>query len=60
MFVSLQDESKAEMVDLLVVCKFSEVSPDDIIDLPLEREVKFSIDLVHGTRHVSMVPYRMS
>ena len=34
--------------------------PDDINDLPPEREVEFSIDLVSGTSPVSMAPYRMS
>lgn len=34
--------------------------PDGISDVPLEREVEFSIDLAPGTRPVSMAPYRMS
>lgn len=38
---------------------FSKVFPDDILDVPLEREVKFSIDLVPGTKPISMAPYRM-
>lgn len=45
--------------DLSVVCDFLEVFLDDIGDLPSEREVKFSIDLVHGTSPVSLVLYRM-
>lgn len=44
------------MVDLPVVKEF----PEDITDLPPEREVEFSIDLVSGTRPLSMTPYRMS
>ena len=39
---------------------FPEVFPDDINDLPPEREVEFNIDLIPGTRPVSMTPYRMS
>jgi hypothetical protein len=36
------------------------VFPEDISDLPLEREVDFSIDLVLGTSPMSMTSYRMS
>ena len=43
-----------------VVCKFPEVFPDEIPDVPPEREVEFSIDLVLGTKPVSMAPYHMS
>jgi hypothetical protein len=43
-----------------VVCEFPEVFPDEIPDVPPEREVEFSIDLVPGTKPVSMAPYRMS
>lgn len=43
----------------ILVCDFPEMFPNDISDFPLEREVEFSIDLVYGTSHVSMAPYRM-
>ena len=43
-----------------MVCEFPEVFPDEIPDVPPEREVEFDIDLVHGTIPVSMAPYRMS
>lgn len=33
---------------------------DDISEFPPEREVKFDIDLVPGTSHMSMTPYIMS
>jgi len=36
------------------------VFPDDITDLPPEREVEFAIDLVSGTSPISIAPYRMS
>jgi len=45
---------------LKVVCEFSEVFPDEIPNVPPEREVEFLIDLVPGTKPVSMAPYRMS
>lgn len=46
--------------DLPIVCEFLDVLTDDITDLPPEREVEFTIDLVPGTRLVSTAPYRMS
>ena len=49
------------MIDRLpVVNEFPEVFPDEIPDVPPEREVEFSINLVPGTKPVSMAPYRMS
>jgi len=36
------------------------ISYNEIPDVPPEREVEFSIDLVPGTKPVSMTPYRMS
>lgn len=46
---SIKAETKAVLDGLPMVSDFSEVLPDDISDLPLEREVDFSIDLVPGT-----------
>ncbi|XP_050895582.1 uncharacterized protein LOC127102225 [Lathyrus oleraceus] len=60
MFASLKAESKAKIDEFPVVCHFPEVFPDDINDPPPEREVEFSIDLIPGTRSISMAPYRMS
>jgi hypothetical protein len=45
---------------LQVVYDFPEVFPDEILDVPPEREVEFSIDLIPETKPVSMTPYRMS
>lgn len=44
MFDSLKVESKTTMIDIPVVCEFLDVFPDDIIDLPLEQEIEFTID----------------
>ena len=46
--------------ELQVVREFPEVFPDEIRDVPPEREVEFAIDLVPDTRPISMEPYRMS
>ncbi|MCI91835.1 cellular nucleic acid-binding protein, partial [Trifolium medium] len=53
-------EEKSEVGALPVVCEFSDVFPEDISDLPLEREVEFAIDVIPGTSPISMAPYRMS
>jgi hypothetical protein len=46
--------------DIPIVSEFLDVFPDDIMNLPPEREVEFSIDLVPGSQPISVAPYRMS
>ncbi|MCI78521.1 cellular nucleic acid-binding protein, partial [Trifolium medium] len=58
MFASLRVEEKTEVDTLPVVREFVDVFPDDILDLPPELEVEFSIDIVPGTSPISMAPYR--
>ena len=43
-----------------VVRKYPIVFSDDILKFLLEREIKFSIELVSGMGPISIVPYRMS
>lgn len=57
---SMKEESKSVLGKLPVVSDFPEVFLDDTSDLPPEREVEFTIDLVVGTSLVLMDPYRMS
>ncbi|XP_050900594.1 uncharacterized protein LOC127107346, partial [Lathyrus oleraceus] len=54
LMATLSVESKAKIEELLVVKEFPEVFPDEIPSVPPEREVEFTIDLVPGTRPVSM------
>jgi len=60
LMASLSIENQAVIDKLQVVCDFQEVFPNEIPDVPPEREVEFSIDLVPRTKPVSMTPYRMS
>jgi len=60
MFASLKESGEKGVGDLLVVQEFPEVFPEDIIDLPSEREVEFAIDLVLGTSSISIASYQMS
>ena len=43
-----------------MVREFEDVFPDEVSGSPPNREVDFSIDLVPGTRPVSMASYRMA
>jgi hypothetical protein len=56
----LSIENQTVIDRLPIVNEFPEVFPDEIPDVLPEREVEFSIDLVPGTKPVSMAPYRMS
>ncbi|MCI32169.1 cellular nucleic acid-binding protein, partial [Trifolium medium] len=60
MFASLKLEGGIKMEELPVVCEFPDVFPGDVSDVPPEREVEFTIDLLPGTSPISMAPYRMS
>ncbi|MCI36413.1 retrotransposon protein, partial [Trifolium medium] len=60
MFASLKLEGEVKVEELPIVCEFPDVFLEDIFDLPPEREVEFTIDLIPGTSPISMAPYRMS
>jgi hypothetical protein len=48
-----------EIQDIPVVCEFSDVFPEDVPRLPLERDVEFVIELKAGTTPISRRSYRM-
>ena len=57
----VEKEKEGILVDeILVVREFPDVFPDDIIGLPLDREMEFTIDLIPGTEPISIPPYRMA
>ena len=45
--------------DILVVCEFPDVFPDDLPRLPLDRDVESKIELIPGTAPIFRRPYRM-
>ncbi|GJW86361.1 putative reverse transcriptase domain-containing protein [Tanacetum coccineum] len=56
--VSKADEKKLD--DIRVVRDFPEVFPDDLLGLPLVREIEFRIDLIPGASPVVRSPYRLA
>jgi len=59
-FSSLKENREKGVGDFPVVQEFPEVFPNDITDIPPEREVEFAIDLVPGMSPISIAPYWMS
>jgi hypothetical protein len=45
---------------LLVVNEFPDVFPDELVGIPLDRDIEFVIDLMLGTVPIYKSPYRMS
>ncbi|XP_057747376.1 uncharacterized protein LOC130966580 [Arachis stenosperma] len=54
------NDSELSLEQIQVVKEFPDVFPDDIPEFPPQREIEFSIELVLGTRPISIAPYRMS
>ena len=42
-----------------IVREFADVVPDDLPNLPLDREIEFEIDVLPGTAPISKTSYRM-
>ena len=47
------------LLDIPVVCEFSDVFLDELPGLPPDRDVEFKIELLPGTAPISRRPYRM-
>ena len=59
-FVVDMRQEGTRLEDIPIVKEFPDVFPDDILGLPLDREVEFTIDLIPGTETISIPPYRMA
>ncbi|XP_058756170.1 uncharacterized protein LOC131629396 [Vicia villosa] len=59
LFALMNLKHKVVSNELPVVSDFPEFFPEDVNELPPEREVEFAIELVSGTSPVSMAPYCM-
>nr|GFB18974.1 putative reverse transcriptase domain-containing protein [Tanacetum cinerariifolium] len=52
--------AERRLEDVPVICKFSDVFPEDLPGLPPPRQVEFEIKLVPGAAHVARAPYRLA
>ena len=59
-FVVDRKQEGTRLEDIPIVKEFPNVFLDDISGLPPDREVEFTIDLIQGTKSISIPPYRMS
>ena len=59
-FVVDRRQERTRLEDILTVKEFPNVFPYDISSLRPDREVEFTIDLIPGTKPISIPPYRMS
>ncbi|XVF46107.1 hypothetical protein PTKIN_Ptkin03bG0000200 [Pterospermum kingtungense] len=46
--------------NILVVCEYPDVFPEELSGLPPDREIEFTIELNPGTTPISQAPYRMA
>ena len=53
-------DSGSRLEDIPVVRDFSDVFPEDLPSIPLDREIDFQIELAPGTESISKAPYRMA
>ncbi|GJU44692.1 putative reverse transcriptase domain-containing protein [Tanacetum coccineum] len=57
----VEDKSeKKRLENVPIVQDFPEVFPEDLLSLPLTRQVEFQIDLVPGAAPVARAPYRLA
>ena len=62
-YLALICDSKRGQVDvekIPVVREFPNIFPEELLGIPLEREVDLSIEIVPGTTLISRPPFRMS
>jgi len=59
--VQMEKKSTTKKISIIpVVDEYTYVFPDEIPELPLSRDVDFTIDLIPGASPVLMAPYRMA
>ncbi|XP_071928109.1 uncharacterized protein [Coffea arabica] len=51
---------KLKIEDVPVVSEYPDVFPDELVNLPPEREIEFEINLLPGVSPISKTPYRMA
>ena len=56
----LNEDTSTHVEDVRVGSHCPDVFPDDLPELPPDREVEFAIDLIPGTYPISLTPYQMA
>jgi hypothetical protein len=56
----LHHVAELKLEDIHVVRELSDMFPDDLPGMPLERAIKFKIELQPGTALIAKAPYKMS
>ena len=59
-FISGEESKKPVLKDIPIVWDFLDVFPEDLLALPPNRQIEFTIDLLPGTAPISKPPYRMA
>ncbi|XP_070045191.1 uncharacterized protein [Nicotiana tomentosiformis] len=59
-WVTDNDAEAPTLESVPVVKEFSEVFPDELLGIPLDREIGFGIDVMLGTQPISILSYRMA
>ena len=53
-------ETKHSLGDIPFLSNFKDILPEEILGLPLRRDIEFTIELVPGEVPASKAPYRMN
>ena len=59
-FIFGEESKKPVLKDIPIVRDFPDVFPEDLLALPPNRQIEFTIDLLPGTAPISKPPYRMA
>ena len=51
--------TEVKLENVLVVCEFADVFPEDLLGLPPDRELEFRIEVLPGSAPISIPPYRI-
>ena len=58
--LTLEDEGRRDLSLSRMVCEYEDVFPDELLGLPLHRDVDFVIELHPGMSPSSMTPHRIA
>ncbi|GKG29642.1 hypothetical protein Tco_0419540, partial [Tanacetum coccineum] len=59
-YVTEKEKSEKRLKDVPVIRDFPKVFPDELLGLPLTRQVEFKFDLVLGAAPITRAPYRLA